>query len=159
MADWIQMTESDLSDGLTSAEKSAMEDLLKATGQDTIAEDLANLTAEVRGFVAAHAPNVMSADASKIPPVARRSAIAILRHDFLSRFPVGRELLTEARVMAYDNAYRTLRGIAKGEPAADIPSDPEEEPEHVSGSTGVTLSYGKDTDLDAKNAAGPLLGR
>lgn len=113
---WNILTSEDLQNKLTAAEFSAITQASLPDGKtsaDVVAEEIANVTQEVRGYVAGYAPNVLG-DGATVPDELRDVALVILRHRTFTRLPNMKRLLDELRVKEYEEAMRKLRDVAVG---------------------------------------------
>ena len=105
--EWTTLTTDDLADAMTATE------LGKFTGAAVDATAiLGNLVAEVRGMIASHPTNSLSADATKIPPSMKGHALAIARWRVLTAIPGYQP--GNAREKEYDTATEYFRQVARG---------------------------------------------
>lgn len=124
---WVTLTSDDLSRGLTGPESTAVKTAALGAGQgDPVPGIIADVVAEIRGYVAANKANILGAGAT-IPDKLRAAAISRLRFEAFTRLPVGRNLLTEDRVKANEAAISLFRDVAAGRFAIDEPTTPSDE--------------------------------
>lgn len=120
--EWTTLTENDLLSSMTQRER---DDFAKTSVgvevTDRVLPILADLVAEVRGYIATWSPNTLSADASKIPPSFKARALAIARWRVLTTIPNYQP--GDARKLEYEKADAFFMSVAKGqirpEPADD----------------------------------------
>jgi hypothetical protein len=123
---WISVTESDLATALTGPELSAAKTAaLKAAQADPVPEDIAQVTREVRGRVAACRSNQLGA-AGTIPDECKAAAIDMVVYRLCKRVP-GKALLTAERADAYDKAIAFMRDVANCNVAIEQPGTASEE--------------------------------
>jgi hypothetical protein len=119
---WTTLTETDLLSSMTEKERN---DFAKAsvgaTVTDRVTPILANLVAEIRGYIVTWGPNTISADETKIPPSFTAKALAIARWRVLITVPGYQP--GDARKLEYEKADSFFMAVAKGtirpEPADD----------------------------------------
>lgn len=107
---WILITEALVRTKLTDAEMSALLAVSLpdgVTGVEILEQEIANTTAEVRGYVAGNPQNTLGAGAT-IPEELMDDALVILRYKVFTRAPNMKRLLDELRVKEYDAAKRKL---------------------------------------------------
>lgn len=136
MPAWVTLTENDVLAGLTALER---EDFATASVDPAVPDRLpallADLTAEIRGYIATWSQNSLSADPAKIPPSFRARAVAIARWRLLVSVPDYDP--GDARKLEYEAAERFFRSVAEGkirpEKADDAvqPDVPSEQPSSV----------------------------
>lgn len=122
MPAWVTISINDVLSGLTLRER---EDFgttsVDADVPDRLTGILADLTAEIRGYVATWPQNTISADPSKIPPSFRARAVAIARWRLLVSVPDYNP--GDARKAEYEAAESFFKRVADGkirpEPADD----------------------------------------
>lgn len=120
---WITPTLADTLATLSAPEKSALQTAVLATGQsDPLAETLAQVVQEVRGYVAACKGNTLDADTGTIPAELKPDALAIVRFRAANRLNV-RALLGENRVAEYKDAVRKLEMVAACRFAVEQPAN------------------------------------
>lgn len=106
-----------------------------ATVTDRLLPILADLTAEIRGYIATWSPNTISADATKIPPSFKAKALSIARWRLLITIPGYTP--GEARKLEFEKADMFFNKVAEGkirpEPADDAQATevPSEKPAGV----------------------------
>lgn len=119
---WTTLTEDDLLSSMTLRER---DDFAKTsvgvTVTDRVLPILADLTAEIRGYIATWSPNTISAEPENIPPSFKAKAMAIARWRLLVTIPGYQP--GEARKLEYEKADAFFLSVAKGqirpEPADD----------------------------------------
>ena len=98
-----------------------------ATGSaDPVAAALADTTAEVRGYIAARAGEMVGEDGT-LPSELKATALAIARWRLLTRLAAGRAatmLLTDARRRDYEDAIARLKDVAAGRFFVSPPTTP-----------------------------------
>ena len=134
--EWTTLTEDDLLSSMTIRER---DDFAKTSVgisvDDRVTPILADLVAEVRGYIATWSPNSISADATKIPPSFKARALAIARWRVLITIPNYQP--GDARKLEYEKADAFFMSVAKGqirpEPADDATATavPSEKPAGV----------------------------
>lgn len=121
--DWVAISVSDfVTEGFSATERTAIE---AAAGAGGVAALLTSAIAEWRGVIDA-AGHDLDADTTKIPPSCRRYIIAQVRWSLLLTLSQLKQLQTEERKAAADDAEEVLRDIASGERAIESPDDTEE---------------------------------
>lgn len=151
--EWITLTEDDALSGMTQRER---DDFAKtsvgAVVTDRLTPILADLVAEIRGYITTWSPNTISADTTKIPPSFKAKAIAIARWRVLTSIPGYQP--GEARKLEYEKADSFFNSVAKGtirpEPADDAVANttPSEKP------TGVEVVSSRESRTGAENMQG-----
>lgn len=110
---WTPLTVDDLLSALTSRER---EDFartsVEVTVPDRAAPILADLVAEIRGYIVSHSPNSISADAALIPPSFKARAVALARWRLLTTIPGYAP--GDARKLEYEKADTFFQDVAKG---------------------------------------------
>ena len=127
MPAWVTLTPNDVLAGLTATERT---DFATASVDpevpDRLEALLADLTAEIRGYIVTWAANPLSADSGKIPPSFRARAVAIARWRLLVSVPDYDP--GDARKLEYEAAEAFFRKVAEGkirpEPADDAVTNP-----------------------------------
>jgi len=111
---WRAILESDIQKQISGVELDALREIVLADGQaDPVQPAIDDITAEVRGYVAASGVD-MDADSSTIPDRLIRSAVAKIIIDIMTR-PAGTMIDPEgARAKAADKADTLLRNVAAG---------------------------------------------
>ena len=121
---WLIPTETDLLARLSGPELSAYRAAaLKAGQADPVAQILAGVVAEVRGYVAGFKSNSLGPDGT-IPDTLLDAAMALVVARLPTRLPVT---LTEARVDAKRDALALLSKVADGKFFVAAPEDPSAE--------------------------------
>lgn len=119
---WITLSTDDLDRSLSGPEKAALRTVAVEGSADPLETIIAEVIAEVRGYVAANGANTLGSGAT-IPDKLKSAALARIRFEAFSRLPVGRNLLTEDRVNANRDAVRLLERCADGKFAIDEPTE------------------------------------
>jgi hypothetical protein len=108
---WLSLTPALILSKLSAPELAAMRTAATGAGQtDPLGEVLAQVTREVRGFVAACADNRLGPE-DTIPDELLGAAINRARYELATRLPVA-SLLTDARTEANRDALAILRDTA-----------------------------------------------
>lgn len=108
---WVQITEALVTSKLSGPETAALKSAALATAQsDPLAEVIAQVVAEIRGYVAGCAANTLGEGAT-VPSELLGAAISRIRFELATRLPVA-SLLTEDRRTANANALTLLRDVA-----------------------------------------------
>ncbi len=114
MAAWVTLTESDVLNSMTVRER---EDFLKvstaAEQPDRLPGILADLVAEIRGYIKSWSQNTLSADPNKIPDSMRGRALAVARWRAL--ITMGSFDPNEARKAEWESAEKFFRQVAAGD--------------------------------------------
>lgn len=109
---WITLSVTDVKAKLAGAELTALQTAALASGQsDPVVEIIAEVTNEVRGYVAACARNTLGAGAT-IPDKLKSAALAMIRYRSATRLPV-KSFLTADRVSENEAAVRLMEQVAK----------------------------------------------
>ena len=131
MPAWVTLTTNDVLAGLTLREREDFATTsVDAAVPDRLEALLADLTAEIRGYIATWPQNSLSADPAKIPPSFRARAVAIARWRILVSVPEYDP--GDARKLEYEAAEAFFRRVTDGkirpEPADDAvaPEVPQE---------------------------------
>ena len=105
---WVAITETMLTEALSSLELEAYRSSGLATGQaDPVANTILRAVEEVRGYVAAGG-NTLGADGT-VPERLLDAALSIIRYRVLTRLPLD---VSQDRRTARDDAYQLLRDVA-----------------------------------------------
>ncbi|MDR1304469.1 MAG: DUF1320 family protein [Verrucomicrobiales bacterium] len=121
---WITITETAVQTRLTGAELNAFRTAAMAVGQgDPLPEVIAQVTDQVRGYVAACPNNALGATGT-IPKRLLASALDIIRYRVATRLPQMAGLIDALREGEYKDALTLLRAVAAcnyaiEDPAAD----------------------------------------
>lgn len=133
---WTSLSANDLLSSMTTREREDFGKTSVAVGvPDRVIPILADLTAEIRGYITTWSPNSISADATLIPPSFKAKALAIARWRVLITIPGYQP--GEARKLEYEKADAFFLAVAKGtirpEPADDAITNtvPTEKPSSV----------------------------
>lgn len=113
---WIELTSDDLQMKLSAVEWSSIGGAQLpdgVTGAEIVADEIANTTNEVRGYVGGFRENTLG-DGATIPDELKDTALVILRHKVFTRIPGLKRLLDDGRVREYDNAITRLKDVARG---------------------------------------------
>ena len=134
--EWTTLTEDDVLSGMTQKERDDFAKIsVGVTVTDRIIPIMANLVAEIRGYITTWSPNTISADLTKIPPSMKAQAVALARGRVLTTIP-GYQM-GKSREKEFDAATTYFRDVAKGtirpEPADDavVTATPSEKPAGV----------------------------
>lgn len=118
---WVTLVVGDVKAKLAGAEVTALQTAALAAGQsDPVVEIIAEVTNEVRGYVAACARNTLGSGAT-IPDKLKSAALAMIRYRSATRLPV-KSFLTEERVNENKAALRLLEQVAACQFAIDEPT-------------------------------------
>ena len=146
---WTALSANDLLSSLTTREREDFGKTSVAVGvPDRVIPILADLTAEIRGYIGSHSTNTLSADATLIPPEFKAKALAIARWRVLTTIPGYQP--GEARKLEYEKADAFFISVAKGTirptPATDaIASEvPNSTPAPAPRITARTRNFGRD---------------
>lgn len=123
---WITLTAEDVQRRLASAEYSALLNAAKQVAQDPadlVAEAIAEITQQVRGYVAACEKNTLG-DGQTIPDETKAAALALVRDYLFTRLPGLRSLNDELRQKETDRAVAMLRDVAACKLAIVLPQTP-----------------------------------
>ena len=133
---WCLLIEDDVLSGMTQRERDDFARTASGVAvTDRLIPILADLVAEIRGYITTWSPNTISADATKIPPSFKAKAIAIARWRVLTSIPGYQP--GDARKLEYEKADSFFLSVAKGairpEPADDAitTATPSEKPSSV----------------------------
>ncbi|HSI08829.1 MAG TPA: hypothetical protein VK985_09560 [Rariglobus sp.] len=123
---FITLTEDHVKTGITGPEIAAARSAALSAGQtDPVPEEIAQVTREVRGRVAACSKNTLG-PAGTIPDEAKTAAIDIVVYRLCKRVP-GKALLTDQRVDAKKMADSFLTALSRCEVAIEQPTTPSTE--------------------------------
>ncbi len=141
---WAALTVDDVKTRLSGTEITLVQSAVLSSGQsDPIPEIIAQVTDAIRGYIEVkYAPG----EAGTLPPQIKDAAIAIVRWRLIGRLAAGQQGAlsgSEHRKKEHDDAWATVKEIAKGEFAIEKP-DPVSEEEIASGG-GV---YGSEEKLN-----------
>ncbi|RFC46910.1 MAG: hypothetical protein DUW69_001560 [Verrucomicrobia bacterium] len=110
---WLALTATDLLSSMTTRER---EDFGKTSVglvvTDRVLPILADLVAEIRGYIGSHPGNSLSADAALIPGEFKAKALAIARWRVLVTIPGYQP--GDARKLEYEKADTFFNNVAKG---------------------------------------------
>lgn len=108
---WLTITEANILSKLSAPELAAMKTAALGSGQsDPLAEAIADVTREVRGYVAGCSGNTLG-DGDTIPDELLGAAINRIRYELATRLPVA-SLLTDARKEANRDAVALFGKVA-----------------------------------------------
>ncbi len=108
---WITLTSDDVRRCFAGPELTALQSVALGVGQsDPTTEVLAQITNDVRGYVAGCARNTLG-EAGTIPEELKAAALALVAVELCGRLPV-KSFLTEGRKTAAENALTKLRDVA-----------------------------------------------
>jgi len=133
---WVTLTTDDLKSSMTAVEvESFGKTATDGAPDERVTQILADLVAEIRGFIGSASANTLSADATRIPPEFKARALAIARWRLLITIP--RYSPGDARKAEWEQANQFFEKVATGkirpQPADDaMPTDvPNEKPAGV----------------------------
>lgn len=110
---WITITEDHIKTRITGDELEAARTAALADNQpDPVADVVAQITREVRGYVAANPLNRIG-QGQTIPDECLKSALALIVKELCGRLP-GKVLLKDERQKANDDAVMFFRDVAAG---------------------------------------------
>lgn len=119
---WLTLSALDVRTRLSGAELAALQSAALATGQsDPLPEIIAQVVAEVRGYIAGHRVNRLELNTATIPAALQSACLSIIRYRLITRLP-GKQLLTEDRVKENEQALTLMRMVARGNFAIETPS-------------------------------------
>lgn len=125
---WINLTEADLTNALTSKERDVFGMAVSGdTPTDRVPGILSDVTSLVRSYIASCERNVMDADVTHIPRMAMHHAIAIARWRLLTALP--KYVPGDARKEEYERAMTFFEEMAKCKIMPPRPLNPEAVPE------------------------------
>lgn len=120
---WSTITVAEfLLEGFNTTEREKLQ--AAAGGDDGLQDILDAAIAEWRGIIEAAGYTMDTASSSTIPPSCRRHIIAQVRWQVLVKFPALRQLQTEERKGAADDAKAKLAKIEDQEAAVESPETP-----------------------------------
>ena len=121
---WLPITSDEVKTRLSGPEADALQGTALAEGQvDPLPDVIAQVTDEVRGYIASHGLNTLG-PAGTLPPQVRAAAIAIIRWRLAGRLAIGNAsglLQTESRRQEYEDAVSLLRDVSKGQLVVEAP--------------------------------------
>lgn len=132
---WNTVTSDDVKTRLSKPELTALLTAarqLDQTDEGILADAIAAVTAEVRGYVAANSRNQLG-PAGTIPDELQSAALALLRRYLFTRLPNMKALYDEIRQGETEDAMTRLRDTARGLFAIVPPESPASASEQVSG--------------------------
>lgn len=111
---WRLITEADLLKQISGAELDALRSAVLGDQPDPVQPSIDDVTAEVRGYIAANSKNDLDADASKIPDRLIAASVSLIIIQIMTR--AGGTLIDPegARQKRADEARRLLRDVAAG---------------------------------------------
>lgn len=117
---WVTLSAAEfVTEGFSPTERTAV---AAAAGADDVAAVLSAAIAEWRGVISA-AGNEIDATEGTIPPSCRRYIIAQVRWQVLIKLSQLKQIQTDERKAAADQAEEALNAIAAGDRAVEDPSD------------------------------------
>jgi hypothetical protein len=131
---WRAITEADLLTQISGKELAAMRRVVLADSQeDPVQPSIDQITAEVRGYIAANSANKLDADLNTVPPRLIGSAVSLIIVQVMAR--AGGTMIDpeSARSKRADEARRMLRDVAAGNFSIS-------DPVHGTESTGVGVT-------------------
>lgn len=121
---WAALTPAELQTRLSGPELTALQTQALASGQaDPLTDILAQVTDEVRGYIAAGGTPL--GPAGELPPQVRAAAIAIARWRLGGRLAAGGGaglIQTEPRRKEYEDAVALLRDVSDGRCLVEAPA-------------------------------------
>jgi hypothetical protein len=119
---WTTLTTDDLLSSMTERERQDFGKVsVGESVEDRVLPILVDLVAEIRGYIASHSPNTISADTTLIPPSFKAKAVAIARWRVLISVPGYQP--GDARKLDFEKADQFFTKVAEGkirpEPADD----------------------------------------
>lgn len=136
---WKTLTVEAIENRLTAPEMTALTNEAKKETQEPetiLADAIAAVTVEVRGYVAACARNILG-PAGSIPDELESAALALLRRHLFTRLPGMRRLFDELRQRETEDALQRLRDTARCD-FAIVP--PEEAGDQAAGPASEVVS-------------------
>lgn len=120
--EWTQLTPDDLLSSMTQRERDDFGKVSAGSSvEDRVCPILADLVAEIRGFIATHSPNSISANTQLIPPSFKAKAVSVARWRVLISVPGYQP--GDARKLDFEKADQFFQKVAEGkirpEPADD----------------------------------------
>lgn len=111
---WRQITEADLLKQISGAELDALRGVVLGDQDDPVQPSIDDVTAEVRGYVAANSKNDLDVDSSKLPDRLIAASVSLIIIQIMTR--AGGTLIDPegARQKRADEARRLLRDVASG---------------------------------------------
>lgn len=111
---WRIITEADLLKQISGAELDALRSAVLGDQPDPVQPSIDDVTAEVRGYIAANSKNDLDGSAAKIPDRLIASAVSLIIIQIMTR--AGGTLIDPegARQKRADEARRLLRDVASG---------------------------------------------
>lgn len=124
---WRTLTENDILQSVTGAERDAIQSAATSPGQPLpVASVILTAVHDARGRIAAYRGNTL-AEGDTVPETLVHHVVAIIRWRLLTRLPTDR-LATEPRKLEYQEALKALESVAAGRYAIESPSTPDDEP-------------------------------
>ena len=111
---WRQITEADLLKQISGAELDALRGVVLGDQDDPVQPSIDDVTAEVRGYVAANSKNDLDVDSSKLPDRLIAASVSLIIIQIMTR--AGGTMIDPegARQKRADEARRLLRDVASG---------------------------------------------
>jgi len=135
---WITLNEDDIESRLSGPELAAYKTTALASGQgDPVPEIIAQVTAEVRGHVAACAKNSLDADLTTLPAKLESAALDVIAYRLLTRLP---RAVSEDRKDAMRAATRLFERVAACQFAIDTTDNPATDETATGGNVSVLRS-------------------
>jgi hypothetical protein len=132
---WITITSTALQTRLAKPELDALGTAAVQSGQTTetlVAEAIAQVTAEVRGYVAACSRNTLG-ETGTIPDELESAALALIRRHLFTRLPGMKRLYDEIRTKETEDALQRLRDTALCRFAIVPPATPADDADQAAG--------------------------
>ena len=106
----ITITEDAVKTRLSAPELAALQNSALASGQTSpLAEITAGVVAEARGYIPTQ---YVLEEGDKVPDTFAHHVLAMIRYRLITRLPIGKQLLDEARQKEYDAALSFFRQVA-----------------------------------------------
>ena len=145
---WTTLAEDDLLSSMTERERN---DFAKASVGTSVTDRmvpiLADLVAEIRGYIVTWAPNTISEDTTKIPPSFKARALALARWRLLITIPGYQP--GDARKLEFEKAESFFMAVAKGQIR----------PEPADDAVGTAVPSEKPAGVEIVSAPGSRTGR
>ena len=120
---WRALTEADVLGVLNSPELAAYQSAAIGSGQDPLADSIATVTAQCRGYIADNPQNTL-ADGASLPERTHLSALHILRVELLTRLDME---VSKDRLAAKQDAIRFFERVSEGKVGIESPVTPDPE--------------------------------
>lgn len=119
---WIFLTPDHLKSAMTAKEVTDFgKSVTDGTPDDRVIPILADLTQEIRGYIASFSQNKLSADETLIPATFKSKALAVARWNVLTSIPGYTP--GEARKISFERADTFFKDVARGTIRPEVPDD------------------------------------